>query len=68
MAQDLAMQKMKIYSIRPGTSEDPDDVSIVIDGMKVLTAQGNFPRACSMLVGTDFCSEPCLSQGAYVYV
>uniref|UniRef100_A0A674NAH2 Uncharacterized protein n=1 Tax=Takifugu rubripes TaxID=31033 RepID=A0A674NAH2_TAKRU len=41
------MQKMKIYSIRTGTSEDPDDVGIVI----VLTALGNFPRACSMLVG-----------------
>ncbi|TWW62747.1 hypothetical protein D4764_04G0013940 [Takifugu flavidus] len=47
VSQDLAMQKMKIYSIRTGTSEDPDDVGIVI----VLTALGNFPRACSMLVG-----------------
>uniref|UniRef100_A0A674N2V3 Uncharacterized protein n=1 Tax=Takifugu rubripes TaxID=31033 RepID=A0A674N2V3_TAKRU len=40
-----------IYSIRTGTSEDPDDVGIVIEGMKVLTALGTFPRAGSMLVG-----------------
>ncbi|TWW61041.1 hypothetical protein D4764_05G0011310 [Takifugu flavidus] len=51
VSQDLSMQKMKIYSIRTGTSEDPDDVGIVIDSMKVLTALGTFPRVCSMLVG-----------------
>ncbi|TWW77704.1 hypothetical protein D4764_12G0010940, partial [Takifugu flavidus] len=51
VSQDLAMQKIKIYSIRTGTSEDPDDVGIVIEGINVLTALGNFPRACSMLVG-----------------
>uniref|UniRef100_A0A674N226 Uncharacterized protein n=1 Tax=Takifugu rubripes TaxID=31033 RepID=A0A674N226_TAKRU len=49
--QDLAMQKMKICSIRTGTS---DDVGIVIEGIKVLTALGTFPRACSMLVGLNY--------------
>ncbi|TWW77734.1 hypothetical protein D4764_12G0011240 [Takifugu flavidus] len=49
VSQDLSMQK--IYSIRTGPAEDPDDVSIVMEGMEVLTALGTFPRAGSMLVG-----------------
>ena len=36
----------KIYTV-----EGPDDVGIVLDGIKVLTALDNIPRACCMLVG-----------------
>ncbi len=51
MAQDLAVQEMKIYSIQTNLSEGTEDIRIVIDGTKVLTALGNFPRACAMLIG-----------------
>ncbi|TWW78148.1 hypothetical protein D4764_11G0002690 [Takifugu flavidus] len=51
LLQDLAMQKMKICSIRTDTS---DDVGIGIEGIKVLTALGTFPRACSMFVGLNY--------------
>lgn len=42
---------MKIYSIQKYPSEGTEDVGIVIDGAPVLTALGNFPRACAMLMG-----------------
>lgn len=29
-------------------------MGIVVEGVKVLTALGNFPRACSMLVGLAY--------------
>ncbi|XP_062412434.1 uncharacterized protein LOC134102365 [Sardina pilchardus] len=51
VSQDLAVQRIKIYTIKANTSEGPDDVGIVVEGLKVLTALGNFARACSMLVG-----------------
>ena len=49
VSQDLAVQRMKIYTIKSNTSEGPDDVGIVVEGMTVLTALGNFTRACSIL-------------------
>ncbi|XP_038129181.1 uncharacterized protein LOC119781095 [Cyprinodon tularosa] len=54
VAQDLAVQRMKIYSIQSNLSEGTEDIGIVIDGTKVLTALGNFPRACAMLVGLTY--------------
>lgn len=54
LSQDLAVQRMKIYNIKTNTLEGPDDIGIVVEGMKVLTALGNFPRACSMLVGLAY--------------
>nr|XP_033491956.1 uncharacterized protein LOC117262879 [Epinephelus lanceolatus] len=51
VSQDLAVQSLKIYNIKANTSEDPDDICIVVEGVKVLTALGNFPRACSLLFG-----------------
>ena len=51
VARDLAVQEMKIYSIQTNLSEGTEDIGIVIDGTKVLTALGNFPRACAMLIG-----------------
>ncbi|CAL8258511.1 unnamed protein product [Arctogadus glacialis] len=53
VSQDLAVQKMKIYNMKTSTSEDPD-VGIVVDGIKVLSALSNMPRACSMLVGLAY--------------
>lgn len=53
MSQDLAVQTTKIYTIKE-TSEGPDDIGIVVEGVKVLTALGNFPRICSMLVGLAY--------------
>ncbi|KAG9280697.1 hypothetical protein AMEX_G3437 [Astyanax mexicanus] len=50
VSQDLAVQKMKIYKIKTET-EGTADFGFVVDGVKVLTALGNFARACSMLVG-----------------
>ena len=54
VSQDLALQRMKIYTIKSNTSEGPDDVGIVVEGMTVLTALGNFTRACSMLLGLTY--------------
>ncbi|XP_029981703.1 uncharacterized protein LOC115413085 [Sphaeramia orbicularis] len=51
VSQDLAVQNLKIYNIKANTSEDPDNIGIVMEGVKVLTALGNFPRACSLLIG-----------------
>uniref|UniRef100_A0A673CN21 Uncharacterized protein n=2 Tax=Sphaeramia orbicularis TaxID=375764 RepID=A0A673CN21_9TELE len=51
VSQDLAVQNLKIYNIKANTSEDPDNIGIVVEGVKVLTALGNFPRACSLLIG-----------------
>ncbi|CAN0086299.1 unnamed protein product [Lampetra planeri] len=53
VSQDLAVQRIKIYNIKTNTS-GPDDIGIVVEGMKVLTALGNFPRACFMLVGLAY--------------
>uniref|UniRef100_A0A671U701 Uncharacterized protein n=1 Tax=Sparus aurata TaxID=8175 RepID=A0A671U701_SPAAU len=54
VAQDLAVQEMKIYSIQTNLSEGTEDIGIVIDGTKVLTALGSFPRACAMLIGLTY--------------
>ncbi|XP_043997563.1 uncharacterized protein LOC122845379 isoform X3 [Gambusia affinis] len=50
VSQDLAVENLKIYNIKANTSEDPD-IGIVVDGVKILTALGNFPRTYSLLVG-----------------
>ena len=54
MAQDLALQDMKIYSSQTNPSEATEDIGIVIDGTKVLTGLGNFPKACAMLIGLTY--------------
>ena len=54
VSEDLAVQSLKIYSTKANTAEDPDNIGIVVDGVKVLTALGNFPRACSLLVGLAY--------------
>ncbi|XP_053529628.1 uncharacterized protein LOC128628817 [Ictalurus punctatus] len=54
VSQDLAVQRIKIYNIKSNTSEVPDDTGIVVEGVKVLIALGNFPRACSMLLGLTY--------------
>lgn len=54
MEQDLAVQGMKIYSIQNNLSQGTEDIGIVIDGTKVLTALGTFPRACAMLIGLTY--------------
>lgn len=54
VSQDLAVQTTKIYTVKKETSEGPCDVGIVVDGVKVLTAVGNVPRACSMLMGLAY--------------
>ncbi|MED6255973.1 hypothetical protein ATANTOWER_017758 [Ataeniobius toweri] len=51
VAQDLVLQVMKVYSIQTDLSKGTKDIGIVIDGTKVLTDLGNFPRACAMLMG-----------------
>ena len=53
LSQDLALQKMRIDTLKTSTSEDPD-VGIVVDGVKVLSALCNMPRACSMLVALAY--------------
>ena len=53
VSQDLAVQGMKVYT-QTNASEAPDKVGIVVEGMTVLTALGNFPRACSMLLGLTY--------------
>uniref|UniRef100_A0A3Q3G564 Uncharacterized protein n=1 Tax=Labrus bergylta TaxID=56723 RepID=A0A3Q3G564_9LABR len=54
VARDLAVQSMKRYRIKTNVSEDPEDIGIVVYGVKALTALKNFPRACSMLVGLTY--------------
>lgn len=54
VSQDLAVQTTKIYTIKKETSEGLHDVGLVVDGVKVLTALGNFPRACSMLTALTY--------------
>lgn len=45
---------MNIYNIKTTTSESLDDIGIVVDGIRVLTALDNFPKDCSMLVGLAY--------------
>ena len=47
VSQDLAEQRMGIY-------KGPDNIGIVVEGITVLTALTNFPRACAMLVGLTY--------------
>uniref|UniRef100_A0A8C3A549 Uncharacterized protein n=1 Tax=Cyclopterus lumpus TaxID=8103 RepID=A0A8C3A549_CYCLU len=49
VAQDLATQKIKIYTV-----EGSDDVGIVLEGLKVVTALDNILRARCMLVGLAY--------------
>uniref|UniRef100_A0A3P8Y9H4 Uncharacterized protein n=1 Tax=Esox lucius TaxID=8010 RepID=A0A3P8Y9H4_ESOLU len=46
--------KINIYHIKTTTPEGPDDIGIVVEGVKVLTTLGNFPRACSMVIGLAY--------------
>lgn len=48
MAQDIAVQGMKIDSVQ--TNPPEEDIGIVVDGTKVLTTLDNFPRACAKLM------------------
>nr|XP_024659322.1 uncharacterized protein LOC106674778 [Maylandia zebra] len=52
-SQDLSEQRMKIYKIKAVGSEE-DDIGIVLEGVRVMPALGNFPRACAMLVGLTY--------------
>ncbi|XP_046886263.1 uncharacterized protein LOC124474307 isoform X2 [Hypomesus transpacificus] len=54
VSQDLAVQRMTIYTIKSNGSEDPDDVGIIVEGQKVLTALGDLTRACSILIGLTY--------------
>ncbi|KAK5609768.1 hypothetical protein CRENBAI_023006 [Crenichthys baileyi] len=54
VAQDLALQVMKVYSMQTDLSKGTKDIGIVIDGTKVLADLGNFPRACAMLMGLTY--------------
>lgn len=54
VSQDLAVQRMKIYTLKTITSEGPDYIGIAVEGIKVVTALGSFSRACSMLVGLAY--------------
>lgn len=54
VTQDITVQKMKIYSIQTNLSEGTEDTGFVIDGTKVLTTLGNFPRACAMLMSLTY--------------
>uniref|UniRef100_A0A3B4ESE8 Uncharacterized protein n=1 Tax=Pundamilia nyererei TaxID=303518 RepID=A0A3B4ESE8_9CICH len=56
VSQDLFKQRMKIYKIKAVGSEE-DDIGIVLEGVKVMPALGNFPRACTMLVGLTHCAK-----------
>ncbi|XP_034564514.1 uncharacterized protein LOC117830484 [Notolabrus celidotus] len=48
------IRRIKIYQIKTDTSEGPNDIGIVVEGMKVLTTLGNLPRACAMLIGLAY--------------
>ncbi|KAJ4946793.1 hypothetical protein JOQ06_008839 [Pogonophryne albipinna] len=48
VSQDLAAASMTIYRAKNNATED---IGIVVEGIKVLTALGTFPRACSLLIG-----------------
>ncbi|CAI5642002.1 unnamed protein product [Oreochromis niloticus] len=53
VSQDLSEQRMKIYQIKVVGSEE-DDIGIVPEGVRVMPALGNFPRACAVLVGLTY--------------
>lgn len=53
VSQDLSEQSMKIYKIKAVGSEE-DDIGIVLEGVRVMPALGNFPSACAMLVGLTY--------------
>ncbi|XP_019209019.1 uncharacterized protein LOC109194557 isoform X3 [Oreochromis niloticus] len=53
VSQDLSEQRMKIYKIKAVGSEE-NDIGIVLEGVRVMPALGNFPRACAMLVGLTY--------------
>ncbi|XP_066499002.1 uncharacterized protein [Hoplias malabaricus] len=54
VSQDLAVQALKIYKIMKEPSDGLEDIGIVVEGLKVLSDLGNFPRACSLLVGLTY--------------
>ena len=54
VSKDLAVQGIQIYNIKTTAPQGPDDIGIVVEGVKVLTALGNFPRACSMVIGLAY--------------
>ncbi|KAJ4938213.1 hypothetical protein JOQ06_002838 [Pogonophryne albipinna] len=51
VSQDLAAASMTIYRAKNNATED---IGIVVEGIKVLTALGTFPRACSLLIGLAY--------------
>ncbi|XP_063330975.1 bis(5'-adenosyl)-triphosphatase isoform X1 [Pelmatolapia mariae] len=53
VSQDLSEQSMKIYKIKAVGSEE-GDIGIVLEGVRVMPALGNFPRAYAMLVGLTY--------------
>ncbi|KAJ4922016.1 hypothetical protein JOQ06_004035 [Pogonophryne albipinna] len=50
-SQDLIAARMTIYRAKNNATED---IGIVVEGIKVLTALGTFPRACSLLIGLAY--------------
>ncbi|KAJ4946958.1 hypothetical protein JOQ06_009001 [Pogonophryne albipinna] len=51
VSQDLAAASMTIYRAKNNATED---IGIVVEGIKVLTALGTFSRACSLLIGLAY--------------
>ncbi|KAI9536427.1 hypothetical protein NQZ68_033686 [Dissostichus eleginoides] len=51
VSQDLAAVRMTIYRAK---NNAPEDIDIVVEGIKVLTALGTFPMACSLLIGLAY--------------
>lgn len=52
VSKDLAEQNLKIYHIKLNSAAE--EFGIVIEGVQVLTALGNFARACAMFVGLTY--------------
>ncbi|KAJ4935044.1 hypothetical protein JOQ06_007822 [Pogonophryne albipinna] len=51
VSQDLVAARMTIYRAKNNATKD---IGIVVEGIKVLTALGTFPRACSLLIGLAY--------------
>ncbi|KAJ8014617.1 hypothetical protein DPEC_G00017500 [Dallia pectoralis] len=57
VSQDLAVQQMKIFNIKTTTPEGPDDIGVIVEGVKVLTDLGDFARACCMVIGVAYAAN-----------
>ncbi|KAL3049926.1 hypothetical protein OYC64_012065 [Pagothenia borchgrevinki] len=51
VSQDFAAARMTMYRAKNNATED---IGIVVEGIKVLTALGTFPRACTLLIGLAY--------------